>query len=409
MLTSMAQRNDLRTGLSAARACTDALFSLVRADSFYERPIPERHRLIFYLGHLEAFDWNQICQGALALFPFHSEFDRLFAFGIDPPEGQLPSDVAWDWPRVSEVQSYNRRVRQTLDKVLDDAPEHLIHVAIEHRFMHAETLAYILHNLSYDRKLVQDEGTRVSPAAPAPVDAMKDIPAGTATLGKYRGDGFGWDNEFDAHTVDVPPFAISKYKVTNAQYLEFVRAGAAAPHFWKLDGDRWLYRTMFEEIPLPLDWPVYVTQREAQAYAAWVGKVVPTEAQFHRAAYGTPAGEERSYPWGNDFPDDTCGNFNFQGWDPVAVAATPLGDSTFGVSQLVGNGWEWTSTPFNPFPGFQPFPFYTGYSKPFFDGDHYVLKGASSRTAARLMRRSYRNWFRPGFPYAYAGFRCVEN
>ena len=128
MLTSMAQRNDLRTGLSAARACTDALFSLVRADSFYERPIPERHRLIFYLGHLEAFDWNQICQGALALFPFHSEFDRLFAFGIDPPEGQLPSDVAWDWPRVSEVQSYNRRVRQTLDKVLDDAPEHLIHV-----------------------------------------------------------------------------------------------------------------------------------------------------------------------------------------------------------------------------------------------------------------------------------------
>src|SRR5437660_10309197 len=104
MLTSMAQRNDLRTGLSAARACTDALFSLVRADSFYERPIPERHRLIFYLGHLEAFDCNQICQGALSLFPFHSEFDRLVAFGIDPLEVQLPGDVARDLPRDREVQ-----------------------------------------------------------------------------------------------------------------------------------------------------------------------------------------------------------------------------------------------------------------------------------------------------------------
>jgi formylglycine-generating enzyme required for sulfatase activity len=136
---------------------------------------------------------------------------------------------------------------------------------------------------------------------------------------------------------------------------------------------------------------------------------LPTEAQFHRAAYGTPSGEERPYPWGDEPPDQRHGNFDFRHWDPIPITASPLGDSAFGVSQLVGNGWEWTATPFQPFPGFQPFSFYPGYSAPFFDGDHYVLKGASPRTAARLVRRSFRNWFRSGYPHVYAGFRCVDN
>jgi formylglycine-generating enzyme required for sulfatase activity len=93
----------------------------------------------------------------------------------------------------------------------------------------------------------------------------------------------------------------------------------------------------------------------------------------------------------------------------VPVTSTPAGDSAFGVSQLLGNGWEWTSTPFAPFPGFEPFPFYPGYSANFFDGAHYVIKGGSPRTAAPLLRRSFRNWFRPDYPYVYAGFRLVEN
>src|SRR5438309_4535433 len=127
MLTAMAQRSDLRTGLSAARACTDALFSLLRADSFYERPIPERHRNIFYLGHLEAFDWNQICRGALEMPSFHPQFDKLFEFGIDPPVGRPPEDQPADWPQAGEVERYNARVREALDLALeqDQAPEQL--------------------------------------------------------------------------------------------------------------------------------------------------------------------------------------------------------------------------------------------------------------------------------------------
>ena len=166
---------------------------------------------------------------------------------------------------------------------------------------------------------------------------------------------------------------------------------------------------MFEEVPLPLDWPVYVSHAEAAAYARFVGKSLPTEAQFHRAAYGTPEGVEREYPWGDAPPDVGRGNFDFQRWDPVAVGSYPGGRSAFGLEDTLGNGWEWTSSLFAPFPGFEPFPFYRGYSANFFDGKHYVMKGASPRTAACMLRRSFRNWFQPHYPFVYASFRCVSN
>ena len=171
-----------------------------------------------------------------------------------------------------------------------------------------------------------------------------------------------------------------------------VREGAAAPFFWVERAGRWFHRGMFSEIPLPLDWPVYVTHSEAEAYAKWRGGSLPTETQFHRAA-----------PVAHDQPG---ANFDFRRWDPVPVQAGANAAET--PSQLVGNGWEWTSTVFAPFPGFTPFPFYQNYSEPFFDGQHYVLKGASPRTAARLTRPSFRNWFRPSYPYIYATFRLVD-
>jgi gamma-glutamyl hercynylcysteine S-oxide synthase len=239
--------------------------------------------------------------------------------------------------------------------------------------------------------------------------SMIPIPAGEATLGQKAGE-FGWDNEFDEHRVNVPAFSIGKYKVTNGEYRDFVtKTGASGPHFWVRRGDDWFLRGMFEEIPLPLNAPVWVTYSESQAYSQWLGKSLPTEAQFHRAAYGTSSSEERAYPWGSAAPETEHGNFDFHHWDPVDVNAHSAGDSAFGVSQLLGNGWEWTSTPFGPFAGFQPLPFYPGYSKNFFDEEHYVMKGASPRTADCFLRRSFRNWFRPNYPYVYSSFRLVGN
>ncbi len=398
----MAKRDLVRL-LHRARANTDHLFTLVRSESLYERPIPERHRLIFYLGHLEAFDWNLLADKTLGLPSRHAAFDRLFAFGIDPDSRSLPQDKPSDWPGEIQVRQYNDEVRRELDTALANIPDQRLHVAIEHRLMHAETLAYLLHNLPYEKKNRGDASeTRpvVSEARYGVPDGSAEIPAGETTLGRRSGDGFGWDNEFEEHTVHVPAFAISRRKVTNGEYLEYVRTGAAAPHFWVLRGREYFYRGMFTEIPLPLDWPVYVTHDEASAYAAWKGKDLPSESQFHRAAYPAANGSAHA-------PDFSQENVDFRNWDPVSVDATP--SNAFGVCQMVGNGWEWTSTVFHPFPGFQPFSFYPGYSADFYDGQHYVLKGGSPRTAACMLRPSFRNWFRPSYPYLYSTFRLVEN
>lgn len=423
--------------LAEARRQSDELFDLVRPDSLYERPILERHRIIFYLGHLEAFDWNLLHSRLPDAKAFEPEFDRLFAFGIDPVDGGLPSDSPSDWPARAQVESYRGRVRATLDAALasrrfcnwggDEAPQVLLNVAIEHRLMHAETLAYMLHQLAFDQK-------RSLPQAPVPSagpvrTGMVEIPAGRAALGIPRGDvaRFGWDNEYEVTTLDVPAFTIDCYKVTNGRYLKFVEAGGyeerslwtsdawdwkaaegiAHPLFWSRNGDGWSYRSMFREIPLPLDWPVYVSHAEASAYAAWSGTRLPTEGEWHRAAYGTIDGAERDFPWGAERPSPRHGYFDFERWDPSPVNAFPAARSAFGVDGLLANGWEWTSSPFEPLPGFQPFPFYQGYSANFFDGRHYVMKGGSPRSEHSMLRRSFRNWFQPHYQYVYGGFRCV--
>jgi iron(II)-dependent oxidoreductase len=435
--------HELLERLSEARLRTDELFGIVKTEFLYERPIPERHRVIFYIGHLEAFDWNLLRERAFGLRAFRPRYDRLFAFGIDPVDGGRPQDQPSDWPSLSEVRQYANQTRDTLDAEIgnalsSDSPRRggqgefplstLLNVAIEHRLMHAETLAYMLHQLPLDQKIAQPKPRPVSSSRVQP--GMVDIPAGNATLGLSRQDPtFGWDNEYELNTVSVPAFSIDRYEVTNGEYLQFIEAGGyenralwsdaawewktangvSHPAFWERDGASWHFRTMFEEIPLPLDWPVYVSHAEASAYARWAGKRLPTEAEWHRAAFGKPGGSENAYPWGGTQPSSATGNFDFESWDPTPVNAFPDGTSAFGVCDMVGNGWEWTSSLFAPFPGFERFPFYPGYSADFFDGKHYVIKGGSARTAVCMLRRSFRNWFQPHYQYVYAGFRCARN
>src|SRR4029077_3681569 len=117
----------------------------------------------------------------------------------------------------------------------------------------------------------------------------------------------------------------------------------------------------------------------------WAKKSLPTEAQWHRAAYGTPHGAEQSYPWGTSAPESNPGNFDSRRWDPAPVDAFPENKSAFGVAGQLGNGWEWTSSLFAPFPGFQPFSYYPGYSANFFDGKHFVIKGGSARSASPFL------------------------
>ena len=173
-------------------------------------------------------------------------------------------------------------------------------------------------------------------------------------------------------------------------------------------GGVWHWRGMFDLVPLPLSWPVYVSQAEAAAFARWRGARLPTEAEFQRAAYGTPEGRERRIRGATPSPAAQHGVFDFSSWDPEPAGSHPAGRSAWGVDDLVGNGWEWTSTPFAPFPGFRAMASYPEYSADFFDGEHFVIKGASPATARELLRPSFRNWFRPRYPYVYATFRAGQ-
>ena len=424
------------------RARTRALFSVIRDEAYYSSPISARHPVVFYEGHLPAFSFNTLVKRALGGASIDPALETLFARGIDPsdfPAKSSPiSPTAWPARRVVQqfVEEADRRVRAALSSAVLDEPGHplldaagAVHAILEHEAMHQETLSYLWHRLPIDQKRRPDDYSPVVECV-APAQEWIDVPEGDATLGVPFGSiPFGWDNEFGALHERVPPFAIQRHDVTNAAYLKFVDAGGYEdprwwrradwealtresvqhPLFWERHGREWYWRGMFDRIPLPAAWPVYVSQAEAAAYAAWQGARLPTEAEFQRAAYGTAHHAERSWPWGDLLPTGAHGVFDFVSWDPHPAGSHPDGRSHWGVDDLVGNGWEWTSTVFRPFPGFRPMPAYPEYSADFFDDEHFVLKGASPATARELLRPTFRNWFRPRYPYVYATFRCARS
>jgi ergothioneine biosynthesis protein EgtB len=432
--------SDLVGRLEAAWERSDLIFGLLAPDAWLQRPIALRQPFIFYLGHLPAFAWNQVWRGVLGRPSFNAEYDRLFERGIDPVGDDFrPASVAW--PAEREVLAYRDRVRDALRASFDDvralAGEDVLadrgriwQIAIEHELMHHETLLYMIAQLDarYTRKPAWLPPL-VTRGAAAPGSVR--IPGGTVTLGaSFDGIPFGWDNEFPAHQVEVAPFGMDTTPVRNREFLEFLeaggygrrdvwtdagwawkeRAGIGHPHNWTRDGRGWLVRTLFEAAPLAAaaDWPVQVSWAEARAYARWKNLDLPTEAEFHRAAYGAPGGAARAHPWGDAAPRPEHGGFDFARWAPTPAGSHPAGASAWGVHELAGNGWEWTSSVFAPYPGFTAWArTYPGYSADFFDGTHYVMLGASWATDRALLRRSFRNWFQPHYPYVFAKFRCV--
>lgn len=426
------------------RARSASLFRMIDEAAYYTRPITLRHPIVFYEGHLPAFALNVLIKKGLGRPGVDERLEQLFARGIDPHSQAAAdsSDAATRalWPSRREVREYvnaaDHMLREALlheDLVRDDVPVlrrgEAVYTVIEHEAMHQETLLYMWHRLPYALKAGSTpDGYSPWVSGRAPDRSTVRIPEGVATLGASRAAvPFGWDNEFDAHQVGVPAFDIDTHSITNADWLAFIEAGGYIteslwtpddwawvraddrrhPAFWLAHGNGYLWRAQFEEIELPLAWPVYVSLAEARAFARWAGRRLPTEPEYHRAAFGTPDGAERAYPWGDDAPA-TQGHFDFLEWDPAPAGSHPHGASAWGVHDLMGNGWEWTSTVFEPFPGFTPMPSYPEYSADFFDGRHYVLKGASPVTARELLRPSFRNWFRPQYPYVYAKFRTVS-
>lgn len=268
------------------------------------------------------------------------------------------------------------------------------------------------------------------PAAAVPVSGEIIVPAGEFTMGTST-DPWALDNERPAHPVRLPGFAIDAAPVTNAQYLEFIADGGyrrpelwsergwahrveadlTAPQFWQQDGGNTWWRRVFGTMtPLRPQQPVvHVCWFEAQAYATWAGKRLPTEAEWEKAARFDPAtGRSRRYPWGDADPGESTANLGQRHLEPADVGAYPAGASPTGVHQLIGDVWEWTSSGFEPYPGFEAFP-YREYSEVFFGGDYRVLRGGSFGTDQVACRGTFRNWDHPIRRQIFSGFRLARD
>ena len=268
------------------------------------------------------------------------------------------------------------------------------------------------------------------PRAPtAPPRGMVRVPAGPFPLGRPPGPG-GYDNESPQHELDVPEFEIDVTPVTNGSFLEFVDSGGYEdethwsedgwmlarvhkhrhPKHWLLDGTgAWKLREFDRVVDLPLEQPVaHVSYYEAQAYAAWAGKRLPTEAEWEKAAtWDARARRKLRHPWGDDAWSPPRANLDHAKFGPAPVGSYPTGVSPAGCHQMLGDVWEWTSTVFSAYEGFRAFP-YDEYSKPFFDRGFQVLRGGAWATCPAVASGTFRNWHQPDHQQIFAGFRCAR-
>ncbi|MEN0066091.1 MAG: SUMF1/EgtB/PvdO family nonheme iron enzyme [Myxococcota bacterium] len=421
------------THFDSAWSLSDRIFDLVDRSAWTKKGIVLRHPILFYVGHLPAFAYNQ-WRAAHGAEPFEPRFDTLFARGIDPEDEVEAAGLAPEtWPDISAILEYRDNIRTFLREHVqgdDAAAQTMQGLILEHELMHHETLLYLVAQMEPAVLTAPERWAEVTLGSGRDAEPI-EVASGSVRLGVEHGDiPFGWDNEFPSQTVDVPAFTIDDVPVTIERFAAFVedggydrsdlwdaadlrwlrRTGRTHPQFWRRSGAGWQVRSLFawHEREDVAGWPVHVSYAEALAYARWIGRRLPTEGELHRATFTTPDGEERPFAWGNEAVGPEHGSIAYQRHARVPVGQTPDAVSAWGVHDLVGNSWEWTSTPFLPRPGFEPIhPTYPGYSADFFDGRHQVVFGASWATDPRFVRRSFRNWYGRRYPYVFATFRTV--
>lgn len=419
----------------------EALFnSLIDSATFYAQPDALRNPLIFYLGHSAVFYINKLVRVGLISERINPAFEALFEVGVDPetPDDLNAAIATVDWPDVAAVWHYRDRVREAIEQLIQTVdlslPIHADHplwallMGIEHQRIHVETSSMLLRQLPLDR-LQRPAGWQDAPSfSPEPANPMVPIFGGTVTLGKSEGDRtYGWDSEYGQRVVEVEPFLMGKYPVTNGEYLEFVAAGGydcadywsaeawewkqangvQHPKFWRSTPTGYVYRSTFAERALPLDWPVEVNYYEAIAFCCWKGPTMRlmTEAEWNRARQIVEG--DRPAQDSSDRPD-LHRNLNWNWVSPCPVGWLQSDDQAHLPADLRGNVWEWIGEPFYPLPGFQPHPLYEDQSAPFFDDRHQLMLGGSWATNGAMALPSYRNWFRPYF-YQHVGFRIAQS
>jgi iron(II)-dependent oxidoreductase len=429
------------------------LFDMVIAEKDLRRQPADGFRpLLWHWGHVGAFESYWILQRVKGDASLSPHFDVIF----DPIK--TPKDDSLNLPQLSEIDGYLARVRkQVLDylfsirfdeknPLLRDG--YIFRMVLEHEYQHQETLMYLLQllepNLKHrlEKSSPAGEARDSGPESQKPnagIGEMVRVAGGAFQMGA-RALPFAYDNEQPPHTVELQDFRIDKFPVTNGEYAEFIEAGGyqtralwsdegwawkvenqiERPLYWSaaqtgangenLANRRFRVRQLFAEGDLKLNHPVTgISWHEAESYARFVGKRLPTEAEWEKAASWNPAASTKNrFTWGDDLPDDTRANFANHYWGTTPVDEFPEGQSAYGCFDMTGNVWEWTATLFDGYAGFKAFP-YPEYSELWFDTDHRVLKGGSWATRWPLLRCTFRNFWRPRFRIAFAGLRCAAD
>jgi iron(II)-dependent oxidoreductase len=426
----------LRTRVAAllgrARARSAALIDAVDEADLVAQHSPLMSPLVWDLAHIGSQEELWLVRDVGGREPLRPEIDGLY----DAFQHSRARRVELPLLTPPEARAYVAEVREKALDALGSSPlrgrrlvEHgfAFGMIVQHEQQHAETML-ATHQLRAGPRVLH------APAPPSPVAppgvAEVLVPAGPFTMGTDT-EPWALDNERSAHRVQLPAFWIDTAPVTNGQYAAFVDAGGyanpahwseqgwahvreaqlVAPQFWQRDaGGSWWRRRFGAVEPVPPDEPVcHVCFFEAEAYAAWAGRRLPTEAEWEKAARFDPAtGRSRRYPWGDADPAPAHANLGQRHLQPAPVGAYPAGASSLGVHQLVGDVWEWTSSGWDPYPGFTVFP-YPEYSQVFFGGDYRVLRGGSFGTDPSAIRSTFRNWDHPIRRQIFAGFRCARD
>lgn len=392
---------DLRAALQDARTRTLAYVEDLSDEQLLLPMIDTVNPVLWELGHVGYFAEFWTLRHLYQRPPIIENADKLY------DSAKIPHDTRWNLPLPNRAGTL-AFLRQQLDAVLErypagDAPvanAYLHRLALHHEDMHAEAMIYTRGSLEYPQPKLD---FLPKPTADR-IDGDASIPGGTYRIGARPTDAFVWDNEKWEHEVELAPFSISRTAVTNEEYLAFVEAGGEQPKTWRKHGATWERRHFDRWMPLePREPVVYVSAHDAEAYCTFVGRRLPSEAEWEVAATG---GMRRTYPWGEDEPTPARANLDAWYGDVVSVDAFAGGESPFGVRGMLGNVWEWTSTAFGPYPGFSPDP-YREYSEPWF-GDHRVLRGGAWSTRARMITTRWRNFYKPQRRDIITGFRTCK-
>ncbi len=388
--------------------------------------------LVWDLAHVGNYEELWLLREAAGVEPMRPEIDSVYD-AFEHPRATRPTlpllrpGEAQDYIGLvrRKVHDHLERLRLAGDPLLDGG--FVFGMVLQHEHQHDETML-ATHQLRRGTPVLP--GSEAVPAPPALLSSAEVlVPAGPFTLGTSD-DPWSYDNERPAHTVDLPAYLIDTVPVSNAAYLEFVTAGGyddervwhpagwrwrcesgkRAPAFWLREGSSWLRRRFGRVEPLPADEPVqHVCWYEADAYARWAGRRLPTEAEWEKAAsWDAETHTKRRFPWGDDAPGDATANLGQRWFRPAPAGSYPDGASPYGVLQLVGDVWEWTATEFTGYPGFRSFP-YEEYSEVFFDDGYRVLRGGSWATDPLAVRTTFRNWDHPIRRQIFAGFRTARD